>query len=343
MNGTVQTVKGPLDAALLGKTMTHEHLLWDQICWWGGDPEELSLREFVHKPVSMEILGQIYYYPHQNLDNIQQFSVDLAISEALHLKKAGGGTLVDVSSLGLGRDPSALLAVSEATGLNIIMGSSYYMSTARPPEMRDWSKEQLAEHISAEFRDGVKLTGIRPGVIGEISISDMNNPVEVKGIQAGAIAQKQTGAPLYIHPPMFEPKGNQILDILEKEGADLSKVVLCHCDPTLADFEYHNSLAKRGVYIEYDQFGLEFYLSIGVFLPRDIERIRAIRRQIELGNLPHILVSQDVCFKTCLVQYGGWGYGHILRDLVPIMKREGFTEQELNTILITNPARLLVF
>jgi phosphotriesterase-related protein len=339
----VHTVKGLLAPSELGKTMTHEHLLWDQIVWWKGDPEELSLREFIHQPISMESLGQIYYHPHLHLDNIQQFSVDLAISEALYFKKAGGSTLVDVTSRGLGRDPAALLAISEMTGLNILMGSGYYVSSLRPPEMLGWSKEQLAELIIREFADGVGDTGICPGVIGEISISDLNNTDEVKGIQAGAIAQRQTGAPLYIHPLIFETRGEAIIDILGKEGTDLSKVVLCHCDPTLEDTAYHGRLAKRGVYIEYDQFGLEFYVADSIFLPRDIERIRAIRRQIELGNLSQILISQDVAFKTSLVKYGGWGYAHILRDLVPIMKRAGFTEEELHAILVENPARLLAF
>ena len=319
MTPKIHTVQGLLDPALLGKTMTHEHLLWDQIVWWKGDPEELSLREFVHQPVRMEILGQIYYHPHLHLDNIQQFSVDLAISEAAYLKKAGGSSLVDVTSLGLGRDPQALLAISAATGLNIIMGAGYYQTALLPAEMKSWSKEQQAEQIIKEFAEGVKLTGIKPGAIGEIGANDLDDPLDITRLKAAAIAQKQTGAPLYIHPLIWEKKGHPIIDILEEAGADLSKTVLCHCDPTLADPAYHDSLAKRGVYIEYDQFGLEFVCADELWLPRDIERIRAIKRQIEMGNLAHILVSQDIAFKTCLVKYGGWGYGHILRDVAPFM------------------------
>jgi phosphotriesterase-related protein len=343
MNGKVQTVQGPVDASLLGKTMTHEHLLWDQIVWWHGDPEELSLREFVHKPVSMEILGQIYYHPHLHLDNIRQYSVDLAISEAMYLKKAGGSTLVDVTSLGLGRDPQALLAISEATGLNIIMGAGYYQSSLLPPEMKSWTKEQHADQIIQEFDKGVKYTGIKPGVIGEIGMNDLSDPVDITRLKAAGIAQRQTGAPLYIHPLMLEQKGHLLIDILEQEGANLAKVVLCHCDPTLMYPDYHSSLAKRGVFIEYDQFGLEFVVADEIWLPRDIDRIRAIKRQIEMGNLSQIIVSQDVAFKTSLVQYGGWGYAHILRDLVPFMRKAGISETDLHAIFVENPARLLAF
>src|SRR5512141_1543756 len=98
MNGKVQTVKGPLAPHLLGPTMSHEHLLWDQTCWWKGDPEELSLREFVHQPVSIENLGQIYYHAHLHLDNIRQYSAELATAEAMYLKRAGGSALVDTTS-----------------------------------------------------------------------------------------------------------------------------------------------------------------------------------------------------------------------------------------------------
>jgi phosphotriesterase-related protein len=343
MTGTIHTVKGRIDPALLGKTMTHEHLLWDQTVWWGGDPEELTLRELIHKPITMEVLGQVFYHPHLFLDNIRQYSTELAISEAMYYKKAGGSSLVDLTSLGLGRDPQAMLAISEATGLNIIMGCGYYQSSLLPLEMRSWTKEQHARQIIQEFENGVQLTGIRPGAIGEIGVINLDDPVDIIRLRAAGLAQKETGAPLFIHPIMLEQKDHIMIDILEEEGANLEKVVMCHCDPTLMYPNYHDSLAKRGVYIEYDQFGLEFVVAIDFWLPRDIERIRAIHQQIQLGNLKRIIVSQDVSFRTSLVKYGGWGYAHILRDLVPFMRRIGISETELNTIFIENPAQLLSF
>jgi phosphotriesterase-related protein len=343
VNGNVQTVRGPLAPEALGVTMTHEHLLWDQTCWWKGDPEELSLREFVHQPITLENLGQVYYHAHLHLDNIRQYSVDLAIQEAMLLKKAGGHSLVDVTSVGLGRDPKALLAISEVTGLNVVMGSGYYIASSHPPEARDWPKEKIAEQIIQELTEGVKDTGIRPGLIGEVGISDLENGEEQKMLRAASIAQRETGAPLYIHPPIFEKQALQILEVVEEEGANPAKVVLCHCDPTLDDHEYHDCIAKRGAFIEFDQFGIEFVATEGLFLPRDIDRIRAIRRQIDMGNLSQIVISQDVSFKICMVKYGGWGYGHILRDLIPFMLREGITREALQTILVENPRRLLAF
>jgi phosphotriesterase-related protein len=339
--GDVQTVSGRIDAGSLGMTMTHEHFLWDQRCWWPGDPEEFGERALVHAPVSIETLGWIHYHAHRNLDNIQQWDTGVAIEEASHFRRAGGGTIVDVSSLGIGRDPRALLQIAAATGLNVVMGSGYYIASSQPESVKAMDVSQLRDLIVREFAEGAGDTGIRPGVIGEIGVSDFENPYERKMLSAAAAAQRVLGCALFIHPPIWETRGLEILDLLESAGADPRKVVMCHCDPTLDKPDYHDAIAKRGAFIEYDQFGLEFLALEGFFLPRDIERIRAIKAQIDKGNLPHILVSQDVCFKICLVKYGGWGYAHILRDIVPFMLKEGISRQDIQAILTTNPARML--
>ena len=343
MGKTVQTVKGSLAPELLGKTLTHEHLLWDQLCWWKGDPEELSKREFVHQKVCLENLGQIYYNAHQNLDNIQQYDLKLAIKEAAEYKMAGGSTIVEVSSNGLGRDPNALLAVSEMTGLNIVMGSGYYISNSHPAELKEKSAVEIACLIINEFENGVKDTGIKPGIIGEIGISDINNCEEIKVLTAAAMAQKETGAPLSIHPPIFETRGNDLLDVVEKAGGDLTRTVMCHCDCTLNEPDYHDSMARRGAFIEFDTFGCEFLALEGFFLPRDIDRIKAILMQLDKGNKEKLLLSHDIAFKTCLKSYGGWGYGHLLRDIVPFMKKAGMGKNELDAFFIDNPKRLLAY
>ena len=60
-----------------------------------------------------------------------------------------------------------------------------------------------------------------------------------------------------------------------------------------------------------------------------------------LQKREQITVDKDVCFKTCLVKFGGWGYAHILRDILPFMKREHFSDSEIETILIENPKKML--
>jgi phosphotriesterase-related protein len=123
----VQTIKGPISAEMLGKTLTHEHMLWDQRCWWQGEPLDAKLKDLAYRKLDMDILGQVYYHPHLNIDNIVHLDPTLAAEEALMSKKSGGNTIVDVTSVGLRRDPAALLKISEMTGLNIIMGSGFYI------------------------------------------------------------------------------------------------------------------------------------------------------------------------------------------------------------------------
>jgi phosphotriesterase-related protein len=340
MNKYVQTVKGPISTEMLGKTLTHEHLLWDQRCWWQGEPADPVLKDLAHRKLDMGILGQVYYHAHLNLDNVVQLDPVLAAEEALMFKKSGGNTIVDVTSIGLKRDPQSLLKISEMTGLNIVMGSGYYISNSYPEGIGDLNKYEISDKIINEFINGVDDTAIKPGVIGEIGITSLNHENEIKMLQAASIAQKYLDVPFYIHPPLFEVVAHKIIEVVEAEGADLGKVVICHCDTTLENVEYHDYIAKTGANLEYDQFGLEFMSLEGFFLPRDIDRIRAIKKQIDLGNLSRILISQDISFKTCLTIFGGWGYAHIIRDIVPIMIKEGITENMIDTILVENPRRV---
>ena len=138
-------------------------------------------------------------------------------------------------------------------------------------------------------------------------------------------------------------KGNDILDILEREKADLNKVVLCHCDPTFEDYDYHDSLAKRGAYIEFDLWGAEFMSFEGWFLPSDGDRIKAVEEQIKRGNAKKILFSLDACFKISFKKWGGFGYTHIIENIVPRLRQKGMNDEHISRILVDNPKELLSF
>ena len=342
MNGYIQTVTGKILPEQLGKTITHEHLLWDQSCYWQPEPLEATKKKFVHEPVSNEMKHKLYYNIHQNRDNTTQFDVNLAIDEANYFKRAGGNTIVDVTSIGLGRDPSALAEISRITGLNIVMGCGYYTLMSHPQRVREMSKTHIADEIIREFHEGMTYHKIKPGIIGEIGITSIGHEQEIKALRGAAIAQKETGISVSIHP--CGEDGGKILDIFEEEGGDVSRVVMCHCDMTHTKTDYIDYIAKRGAFIEFDTFGYDNPIGSGdniIWLPRDIERIIAIKKQIELGNLSQIVVSHDIAFKGCLVKYGGFGYGHILRDLPVYMNNKGITNQDIDTILIDTPKRLL--
>jgi phosphotriesterase-related protein len=75
----------------------------------------------------------------------------------------------------------------------------------------------------------------------------------------------------------------------------------------------------------------------------DIQKITDIMELIDKGYLHQILLAQDFCFKCCLATYGGYGYAHIIRNLIPFMKAKGMTEEQIHILLVENPRRLLKF
>lgn len=74
---------------------------------------------------------------------------------------------------------------------------------------------------------------------------------------------------------------------------------------------------------------------------RDIERVMAIKDLINSGYLSNILIACDVCLKTLLHRYGGWGYDHILNHIVPMMREQKITEEQIDVLLKENPKKLL--
>ncbi|HBP37506.1 MAG TPA: hypothetical protein DD640_01965 [Clostridiales bacterium] len=335
----IQTVAGKKPASEMGVTSTHEHFLWDQRCYLPQTPEELSERAFMNRKICMRDLGRIRYNMHKHIDNIVQMDVDEAIEETLEFKYAGGQTICDCSVYGLGRDPKALVKISQATGINILMGTGLYIERSHPESMRQLTRDRLADLFTAEIVHGVKDTGIQAGFIGEIGVSTFSDR-EREVLAAAAITQKNTGAALVIHQPGLNKQAGDILDWIARHGGDLGKVVLGHSDIFENDLPYLESSLKRGAVISFDQFGIEIALDYSIWLPRDIDRIRAIARLIERGYGKQIVLGQDVCFKASYKKYGGYGYAHLLDQISILMRRQGFTGETIRQLLVDNPMRV---
>lgn len=342
----VITVQGEICSEDLGITLMHEHLLLDQSVWGNPEPEETSLKYKYRQNITLQNYSDLIYNGFYYKDNLRLTDVNDAINEAKLFRDEGGCTIVDVTNIGLGRDPKALYKISIETGLNIVMGCGNYVGGSWNEADKKRSEDQIAEDIVREFNNGVGTTGIKPGIIGEIGISDIRNPLEIKGLRGASRAQKEIGCGLTIHTPIWDKVGHAILDVLEEENVPLEKIILSHCDPKMGDFEFLDSLAKRGAYIEFDEFGMHTITPLadgGMFLPCDNERIENVVKHIKAGNIERILISHDVCLKILTTKYGGFGYGHILKNIVPRFLRAGLTSEQINMILIENPKRILSF
>lgn len=345
LTGKVQTVLGPIAPEDLGITLPHEHLISDGSCWF-VEPSEATEKAMVHHPVTLDILWWLRYHLFQNMDDLLLLDEQEAIKEAIHFKLAGGNSIAELSNIGLGRDPAALARISRATGLNVIMGSGYYLAVSHGPEMDTKTEEEITDEIVRDIMVGAGNSGIRSGIIGEIGCSWPLADNERKSLRAAARAQQLTGAALNVHPGQGEEAAMEIVKILGDAGADLTRTVIDHIDRAVRDPQDRIKLAKTGCYLEYDLFGREGYYPIHhriIDLPNDAQRVNEVTELINKGYLSQMLISQDIWNKTQRCAYGGWGYAHILRDTLPVMRVKGMTEEQIHTIMVENPRRLLTF
>jgi phosphotriesterase-related protein len=349
--GKVQTVLGIITPGDLGVTLPHEHLLMAGEVYF-KEPDSASEKKLAYQPVNMENLSWIRYHMKDNLDNLRLLDEEVATREAMMFKLAGGQTITDLTIVGLGRDPLALARISRVTGLNIVMGSGYYIEATYPQGfLNDKTESGIAEEIIHDITVGVDDTGICSGMIGELGCSWPLGDGERKVLRAGAIAQQETGAAINIHPGRNERAPLEIIEVLIEAGADINRVVMSHIDRTGFLRETRCKLAESGCYLEYDQFGWEGYYPARVALaddhmpdlPNDVQRIKEIRELIDMGYLKQILLSHDICYKTRLVTYGGEGYAHLLHEVLPLMRIYGISDEEIRTMVEENPGRILQF
>lgn len=340
--GKVQTVLGTIPPDNVGSTTTHEHLLIDFTCMF-TPPAEASERQYAYQPVSMRNLGKVRYDPFSNHDNLLLSNEDEAISEMMLYKKAGGGTVIEATTIGIGRDPSGLARIARATGINIVMGAGYYVGITHPEEMNNKTESEIAQQIVQEITVGIGDTEVKAGIIGELGCSWPLEDNERKVLTGAAYAQKETGASILIHPGRDETAPFEILDILGNGGADLSRVIIGHLDRTIFDGKTLLRLAERGSYLEYDLFGWEisYYPLSSHDMITDGQRLDYIQLLLSKGYGDRIVMAHDIFGKHRWVQYGGTGYAHILENIVPRMRERGISAEDIEKILVGNPTKIL--
>lgn len=343
--GKVQTVTGPIDPERLGVTLTHEHLLID-ISVVRRLPESATAKDFFCQPVTQENVGRIRHYAASNQDNARLFDVAAAIDEVMLYKQHGGVSLVDATSIGLARDPVGLFRISNATGVNVVMGASYYVGASHPPEVDQLTEDDIAQQIVRDVTEGADGTAIKAGVIGEVGCSWPLEDNERKVLRASARAQRITGAPLLIHPGRDEAAPMEIIGVLEEAGADLGRTIMSHLDRTVFLKETLSELAETGCYLEWDLFGNEssyYPPNPNIDMPSDAKRIDDIAWISSQGYGDKVVVAQDICAKHRLVKYGGHGYHYILGHVVHRMRARGLSGEAINRILVDNPRDGLTF
>lgn len=345
---SVMTVNGKIDASLLGITAPHEHVLIDTTNFY-HEPDAVSDRVFANKKLeNMRDLGKLRLNPSGMRDNFVLNDEQLQIQEVVAYQRAGGQTIVDLTLRGIGRDVAFLRRLSNQTGLNVIAGTGFYVVSSHPDYLRDMDEKAIAQIMLSEIENGIDGTDIRPGVIGEIGVGYDFHPQEQKVLRAAAYAHKESGLPLSIHVSPWSVNGMPAMKILQEEGIDPKHICICHSDGECKK-DYMYQLLDTGAYLEFDNFGKEFsvldYRKIrkGIFdkFVSDWQREETLIELINAGYEDQLLISCDVCLKMFLQEYGGFGYAHILENIVPELRMYGVSQAKIDKLLIDNPRLFL--
>jgi predicted metal-dependent phosphotriesterase family hydrolase len=313
---TVETTLGALPVAELGRVNTHDHVIVE-----GG----------------LTVIKE----PDFRLD-----SVEKSVEEIRRWKEAGGGAIVDAMPPGAGRNVDKLVAVSEDTGVPIVVPTGFHKDYYYLPDhwRHRYDEQAIATLLIAECVEGVdrnnydgpivRRSPIKAGIIKVAGDYQFISPTMQKLIRAVGRAHQATGVPVLVHTEMGTA-ADQALDLLEAAGVPPRRVVLSHLDRN-PDFQLHCRIAQRGAFLQYDTPGRIKYQPENVV-------IELLRRMFDAGYGSHLLLGGDMARRSYWKAYGGGpGFDYLLTVFNERLRREGFTDEELVTIWQRNPTRWLV-
>lgn len=299
----IRTVLGDVNKNELGFTYSHEHL-------WCNPPVQQKDRDF-------------------ELTNYES-----SVAELWRFKRAGGEAIVDASTLDYGRDGGKLKRMAQETGVHVVGVAGFNKYIYFPKWVEALTIEEITQKLVRDVTIGMDGTDAKAGFLKSGSWYQMIHPLEEKVTRAVARAQLQTGAPVWLHTEAGT-MGLEMLDILEEEGVDLTKVGVGHSDRN-ADSYYHLKMAERGAYVQFDGCSkIKYY--------PDSVRVELIKNMIKHGFINQLLISGDMGRQSYLHAYGGGpGFEYIIKKFVPRLIDEGVTTQEqIDTIFVKNPANWL--
>ena len=340
--GKVITVSGPIVPEALGVCLTHEHLLFNWVSAYWEEPTGLEEKALANSPITLGNRGIL----NRNLlaikENLVQSDVRLASEEVKAFKRAGGGTIVEVTPIAQGRDPRGLLHIAQESEMNLVMSTGFYVQEGHPSYVKEKTAEELAAMMIEDVTQGVDGTNIRAGYIKVGTSSELTED-ERKVLRACARTHFETGVAIGVHIDPTAWEALNVIKILFEEGVKPHRIVMVHMDEH-PDSLYHQAIADKGVYVEFDTWGTEIDYDFPSFFhsnPKDVRRVECAKFLLDRGYVDQMLISQDIWLKQMLRAYGGHGYDHFLRWDVPLLKRAGVSEEQIDAMLVKNPMRVL--
>ena len=309
----IESVKGPIDTSDLGFTLSHEHVVVSS----AGIPQIYP--EFIQREKSIK-------------EGIR------ALSAA---KAEGLDSIIDVTTLDLGRDIDMLKQVSEGSGVNIVCATGTWRDI--PRAFWNATSNSVAELYTREITVGIEGTDIKAGIIKVANdVGGVTREGEII-LRAAARAQKQTGVPISTHTWAPDRVGEQQVRIFEDEEIDLNRVYIGHSNDTM-DIHYLEGLMDKGVWIGLDRYPGGRTMGTPDWNQRTETAMKLISdgygEKIMLGHDWSVTISIDSKEgQDSRNKYNPDGYLFITRHVLPKLKKLGATSQQIDDLMINNPKR----
>ncbi|MCH8206760.1 MAG: phosphotriesterase-related protein [Chloroflexi bacterium] len=310
---TINSALGPLDTADLGVTLSHEHVL-----------------------VTSAGIGHVYP---EFID--RQATIANGVAQLKEAYTEGLRTIVDVTTIDLGRDIGLIEQVSSESGVQIICATGTWLDI--PRAFWTATPDAIAELYVREIQEGIEGTDIKAGIIKVANDVDGVTPQGELILRAAAQAQKATGVPISTHTWAPGRVGEQQVRIFEEEGVDLDRVYVGHSNDT-TDTGYLIGLLEKGVWIGLDRFPG----GTREGTPDWRGRTETAKKLIDAGYGHRIMMGHDWATTVTVAnrelsesrrQANPDGYLFISRNVLPMLKELGATEDVVNQIMVDNPRR----
>lgn len=307
---TVQTVLGPIDAAELGVTLSHEHIL-------------VGMGEDNH------------HYPWRFDWEATRAN---AIRELQEARAGGIGTIIDLTTPDLGRDVEFVRDVARQAGIHVVVATGIWRDIPRSFWTRD--PDEIADIFVHEIEVGIVHTDIRAGVIKVANDMGGVTPEGERILRGAARACKRTGIPISTHQWAPEEVGWQQVQIFEEEGVPMDRVAIGHSADT-TDVDYLERLLERGVYLSMDRY------PGAPGRPTWEQRNATVKALIDRGWAHRLMLGHDYAPMPVVKSQqpppaqGPTRYLFVSTVAVPALLREGVPQETIDFMLREVPRRFL--